>query len=612
MSTGVCVLSYRTVVETQTPFNSTHLSRAFLNHLAKGWGVFPLASIALALLFAVAGPQTSADAASTQRSIREWVSCTGTEDDTSGAIEAFDAARFNAFTLVVDCPVRLHSGLAIDRGIFIDHDTTVEFTGAGKFIVDNMFHPAFIIANSSNIVLTNWNVEWVGSVPVDPNFRGYELGGKFVDAGGLVQPSAAFNDLVLTKWLETHRSIVFEGTHGWIKSVWVGGVNPSAVFFITGNAADVVFTGLKLYVPATAGGSHFMPVAFSLSQNWKSDQTVSAWTPANAQHRAVPHRLTFSGILLDGTLMGWLGNVRDTMFENIVSLRYGDLQDDRGAHVGGIRKWFPPPHLFYLNYNDAGDPQLFNSNIHIDHVMDAGRRVGVARDRGGLDGLSGYALSLKLGCTECSVDHYDSFRPDGFMDVLPSNGLTVSNVIAMFDSEFINNIFPAGLRFPAIGYKDVTFENIQMWDTAASTIRGPLGSAWSPTNVGIVFTNVHLWMNRWAGSGLPLPTIGGLSNNVSVQLGMSSQSMHVSHLVNGTVSSTLTVNPTTVRPGAATVLSWMSSGASSCVASGAWSGSVGTSGSHVAKVGAANNYDFNLKCANSAHASNTTLRVAAQ
>jgi hypothetical protein len=107
-------------------------------------------------------------------------------------------------------------------------------------------------------------------------------------------------------------------------------------------------------------------------------------------------------------------------------------------------------------YTFAGDRlQTFTGLIHIDSVLDWGPRVGVARDKGGTDTISGYAMSLKLGCNSCSVDHYGSNRPDGFMDVLPSYGLTVSNVFAEFDSSFLKNVYTAGLRFPATGYHNV-------------------------------------------------------------------------------------------------------------------------------------------------------------
>jgi hypothetical protein len=501
--------------------------------------------------------------------------------------------------------------LAIDRSIFIDNGTTVEFTGSGKFSVDNMFHPAFVIANSNSITLTNWNVEWDGVVPINPNVGGYELGGKFVAAPGSLQPAGAFNDLVLTPWLTANRSISFNETQGWVKAIWVGGVNISAVFYITGDTSDVVFTGLKLYVPSTVGADHFLPMAISLSANWKSSQTVNGKTPETTQYAAVPHTLTFSNIDFDGTLMGWQGNVQDTMFENITSHRYADLQDASGGNVGGIGKWFPPPHLFYLNVQ-AADPGLFNSNIHISNVLDQGPRLGVARDKGGADGMSGYALSLKLGCTMCSVDTYTSYRPDGFMDVLPSDGLTVSNVIATFDSVFLNNVFPGGIRFPSTGYSHVTFENVQLKDTAESTVHAPIGNAPYPTNDSIVFTNVQVTMNRWAGPDLGLPTIAGLTNQVALDFTMSAQLMKVSHLIKAAAMVTLKGTPTTVHPGASTILSWSSKDASSCTASGPWSGSVGTSGTRTIKVASAGTLDFNLACQNASVSSSATMRVIAQ
>jgi hypothetical protein len=564
---------------------------AFVRALMKAAGPLSIVSIALALSLAAAA---DAAAAVVKKSIHDWVSCSGVVDDTSGAIEAFAAARHGAFTLVVDCPVRLHSGAAIDRGIFIDSGTAVEFTGSGKFFVDNMFHPAFVIANSNHITLTNWNVEWDGVVPMNPNFGGYLFEGKWVAAPGITQPAGAFNDLVLSKWLTTNRSISFNETHGWVKSIWIGGINPAAVFFVTGDTSNVVFTGMKLHVPSFAGGDHFMPMAFSLSANWKSNQTVTAQTPETTRYVAVPHSLTFSGIDLDGTLMGWQGNVQDTMFEDITSHRYGDLQDANGSNVGGHGKWFPPPHLFYLNTH-ATDPGLFNSNIHIANVVDEGPRIGVARDKAG-NGGSGYALSLKLGCTDCSVDTYKSTRPDGFMDVLPSDHLTVTNVHAVFDSEFINNLYPAGLRFPASGYSFVTFGNVNMTDTAAATVHPPIGNAPNPTNDGIVFTNVQVAMNRWAGSDLPLPTIAGRTNRVALDFTMSGQLMKVVHQQNAAVALTLKSAPTTLRPGASTELTWASKDAGACSASGAWSGGLGTSGSRVVKVSAPGSHDFTLNC----------------
>ncbi|GAC1307195.1 MAG: hypothetical protein NVSMB10_12540 [Steroidobacteraceae bacterium] len=458
------------------------------------------------------------------QSIRSYVSCSGTSDDTSGATKAFAAAKNSAFTLVVDCPVRLHSGIAVDRGIFIDSGTSVEFTGNGRFIVDNLFHPAFVIADANHINLTRWNVVWDGVLPITGSTGGYEIDGKFVPAaaGTLTQPAGAFNDLVLTKWLAANRSVRFDGGQGWVKSIWVGGVNPAAVFFITGDSSDITFQDLRLTAPAGAGGDHFVPMAVSFSPNWKSNQAVNGKTPHSAQYAAVPHGVRFSGVFFDGTLMGWQGNVRDADFDNVESHRYGDLQDANNGNSGGYGKWYPPPHLFYLNYADQGDPALYNSNIHISNVRDIGPRVGVARDKGGTDGVSGYANSLKLGCTHCSVDNYTTARPDGFMDVLPSEDLTITNVKATYDSGFLNNVFP-GLRFPAKGYRRVRFENVVLTDTADSPLKGPIGDAGNDGNDGVTFKNVKVILTRWSGAQPPTPKVAGKNNDVRIEYEIVSQ-----------------------------------------------------------------------------------------
>ena len=557
-------------------------------------------------------PAPAPVSAAVKKSISAWVSCGTAADDSAGAAKAFAAAKNNAFTLVVDCPVHLQTGLAVDKGIFIDNGTTVEFTGTGKIYVDNLFHPAFVIANSSNITLTNWNVEWDGIVPVNPDVGGYVLNGKTVTSAGQGQPAAYFNDSILTPWLQTNRGVVFDETQGYVKSIWQGAADLMAIVYITGDSSNVVFTGLKLSVPATAGGDHFLPMGVAFAPNWNSSQTVTGKTPRTSAYETAPHGITFSGVDFDGTLMGWQGTVRDALFENVTSHRYGDVMDANGGTTGGIGKWFPPPHLFYLNYTASGDPGLFNTNIHISNVNDMGLRVGVARDKGGSDTVSGYTLSLKLGCTECSVDTYTSNRPDGFMDVLPSSDLAVSNVTATFDSSFINNAFPAGIRFPSSGYSHVTFNNVQLKDLAETTIEGILSNATSASNDTLVFSNFQITLNSWAGSDLPIPTIGGPSNSVALNYTMTNQSMKVSYLEKGSVQSTLKAAPVSVSPGSSTVLTWNSRDATSCTVAGAWTGSVTTSGTKAVKLGTSGSNNFGLDCQNSTVAAATSLLVMAE
>jgi hypothetical protein len=288
------------------------------------------------------------------------------------------------------------------------------------------------------------------------------------------------------------------------------------VFFVTGDSGNVKVTGMRLHAPAGAGGERFVPVAFSLSSNYRSNQRVTSATPRTPQYVAIPHNLVFSDIDLDGYYMGWQGNIQNATFEKIRGHRYADLQDANGENVGGVGKWFAPPHLFYLNYLLTGDPGLFNRNIRIHDVVDAGPRVGVARDKGGSDSGSGFDMSLKIGCIDCSVDQYTSTRPDGFVDVLSSEGLTISNVNASYDSSFLNHLY-SGWRFPQAPYKRVTFKNIVFRDVAASSVQQPISGANQASNEGIVFSNVHVEINHWEGKGQLLPVIAGSGNSVDLE-----------------------------------------------------------------------------------------------
>ncbi|HWS66154.1 MAG TPA: hypothetical protein VN325_25620 [Steroidobacteraceae bacterium] len=483
----------------------------------------PTISMILCAALLTVAAQGLAAQGTARKSISAWVKCGGGGDEFVGVARAFEAARHSAFTLLVDCPVRIHIGTDIARTIFIDDRTSVEFSGEGRLIIDNVFHPAFVIANSSDIVLANWNLEYDASLPVDMKTGGYENAGKFVASDRNAPASGAFSDLRLTEWLSRNRNIKFDKSQGSVSPIWVGPTNTSAVFFVTGDSGNVKVTGMRLHAPAGAGGERFVPVAFSLSANYKSNQRVTSATPRTPQFVAVPHGLVFSDIDLDGYYMGWQGNAQNATFEKVRAHRYGDLQDANGENVGGVGKWFAPPHLFYFNYLITGDPGLFNRNLRIHDVVDGGPRVGVARDKGGSDSGSGFDMTLKIGGINCSVDQYTSTRPDGFVDVLSSDGLTISNVNASYDSSFLNDQY-SGWRFPQGPYKRVTFKNIVFKDMAASSLQQPITAANLASNEGIVFSNVRVEINHWAGKGELLPVIVGTGNSVDLEYSITGES----------------------------------------------------------------------------------------
>jgi hypothetical protein len=348
-------------------------------------------------------------------------------------------------------------------------------------------------------------------------------------------------------------------------------------------------------VPSTAGAERFVPVVFQFSPNYKSNQKVTANMPLTAQFYAVPHDLTFSNITLDGTYMGWVGGVQNAVFEHIRSHRYADLQGPQGENVGGVGKWFAPPHLFYLNYETKGDSALFNRNIRIHDVVDDGPRIGSARDKSGEEKLSGYALSLKIGCNDCSVDSYTSTRPDGFLDVLFADGLTISNVNATYDSTFLNNLFP-GWRFPSSPYSNLTFENILLKDSAASAGYPPIGDSPVSTSKNIVLRNVQVKLNGYSGSRPLLPNIVGQGNQVALDYSIAADASRIVSMQKGSGSLSLQGTPVALSAGGSVALTWKSKNANSCAAGGAWTGSVPTEGSRTVQLTRPGNYHFSLKC----------------
>jgi hypothetical protein len=370
----------------------------------------------------------------------------------------------------------------------------------------------------------------------------------------------------------------------------------------------VTVTGMRLYAPPTAGADRFVPMAFSMSANYKSNQNVTSATPQIAAHVAVPHNLTFYDIDFDGIYMGWQGTSQNAVFDKVRSHRYSDLQDAHGGNVGGVGKWFAPPHLFYLNYNIVGDHGLFNKNLRVHDVVDAGPRIGTPRDKGGADTLSGYADSIKIGGVDCSVDTYISKRPDGLMDVLSSNGLTVSNVTGTYNSAFLNNLFP-GLRFPQLPYKNVTLDNVSLTDTASSSVRLPISSAAGASNENVVFKNVRTVINRWSGSGVPLPVIAGTGYSMSMDVSILDTDSRVAIATSPGLEVSLQATPAKLKVGDITTLKWVAKGATSCSTNGAWAGSVSSGGSRVVTAASAGSYDYVFYCQNPGSSSSAVLAI---
>jgi len=449
------------------------------------------------------------------RSIRDFgVECNGT-DQYENVQTAFNAAANNAFELIVDCPVTIHTEKLLNKTVFIGSDTTVSFTSAGVFYVDNVLQPAFAIMNSSNIALFDWNIVYTGSLGVGlPDHTGYK-----------------FNDVTATSWLGENRNIVFaRGEH----SQWQDTYNTGAIFYIVGEDSNVVFSGFhitaktvleaggKSQLPVSAAAG-FIPCVFTFGSNWKSGtakhpNVIRDGEPLTSKNGANPTDLTFDNITLDGTIMGFVGSaISNSRFTNITSIHYSDVQDVDGHHIGGDidpsnnGPWTPPPHLFYFINWISPTEIVANSNLSFTNINDAnldasGRqitydmthtvnpnRVGGPRDTVALlrqqhRAQSGYALSIKIMCGissenaakrvngGCTVNNYTSYRPDGFLAVSDLNNVSFQNVKATFDSNYTDGLpmYRPGIWFPG-SYSNLTFKNVVLTDVAAHALTAPIG-----------------------------------------------------------------------------------------------------------------------------------------
>ncbi len=456
------------------------------------------------------------------RSIRTFgAACDGRTDDRDVLQKAITAAQHKTFKLLIDCPMFIHTGMDIGRPIYIENETTIEFARTpnnlpwsqnGQFTVDNVLTPAFVMVNVHDINLIGWKIEYRGGTPVDWLTGGYYNNGIWVPSTGRAPSTGSFNDIARKNYMARYKGVTFNR----VNPVWSGPANASAIVSLWGSVSNLYVKNFYLFVGKNAKGSQFAPMVFSSNIEWKSWQAVDNTTPVNGTYAAVPRNIVFDGVALDGYYMGFQGKFQNTTFKTIRGYRYGDLQDDNGGTIGGVGKWFPPPHLFYINY-DITQTGLDNQNLVVQDVIDVGTRVGAVRDVPGTPG-SGYANSLKIGGNNVIVDHYVSYRPDGFADILGGRNMTFQNVYATYDSSFLGNLY-SSLRFPVAApysYQGLTMKNITLIDTAAVTSRAPVASSTVAENSNVTI-DINATINKWANGRTQTPVFTGTGINLNVR-----------------------------------------------------------------------------------------------
>ncbi len=95
------------------------------------------------------------------KSIKQWVSCNETIDETNQVAAALAAAANNAFVLNVDCPVRFHTGAAANQSISVPDGVTLQFTGSGEFLTGDGGPPALSVDHLELVTFIDYNQSYV-------------------------------------------------------------------------------------------------------------------------------------------------------------------------------------------------------------------------------------------------------------------------------------------------------------------------------------------------------------------------------------------------------------------------------------------------------------------
>jgi hypothetical protein len=95
------------------------------------------------------------------KSIKQWVSCSETIDETNQLAAAITAAANGAFVLQVDCPVRLHTGTAASNSVNVPDGVTVKFTGSGEFLSGYGGPPALAVDHPQLVTFVDYNQSYL-------------------------------------------------------------------------------------------------------------------------------------------------------------------------------------------------------------------------------------------------------------------------------------------------------------------------------------------------------------------------------------------------------------------------------------------------------------------
>lgn len=425
------------------------------------------------------------------------IDTTGVADSQAGFVLAQAVALALGRPLIVDCKVKIAIGIDDSKCIFLRAGTSILGTPAGELIVDNSYIPAFIFHHSTDVVIRDLNVRYVGGAPWDDTIAPYPT------------LRSHFNDVVMKGDMAANFGNTFSGSGS---SLFSGHTNPQAVFYMIGGCARVSFNNVRIYAPQGANAANFVPVCITINNQWTPNTLVpNNNQPVTASVAVQPLDIDIINCRFDGFYMGIVGQ-GGARISGLKCYRYSDLQKADGTGVGGNANYFAPPHAVYLN---DPDPSFTGWTREIINVFDYGVYVGGAVRRAA--GASGSCLSFKISpCQNTTVDGYTSLRPDGFMDCLTNsygNAFgSLKNLNFVYDSR--TQTFDAasiwGVRFPSSApYQYLTIDGLIGRDLNPAPTQFPIVNISNINNQNCDFKGVKMYLNDWPVSGNPGFSLSG-------------------------------------------------------------------------------------------------------
>lgn len=396
--------------------------------------------------------------------------------------------------------------VGIDRDMFLD----VEETGVksiflpsnchikgfkdAKLIYNNLLSPAFYIALSDNVTITDLHLEYDNSYDATygANTAGYS-------------DDFLINLQQLRNYMRDYKGVTFNG----IFPVDRGFVSFYATFLIEGSQ-NIRFENLKV----TAKGDNanqFVREFVKMKEQYPENSTVNSTSDPKRQVKNV----FVKNIEIDGYLMGFQGLVDGFEMQDVNAYRWSDMQASDGSAMGGwdgTNHNFPPPHLIYLNRDLSTEHNT--KNVVIKNTHDHGLYTGSNNLRQTTGENIGYCGSLKLvdDIENVVVDNYKSFRRDGLADL----GSIVNGYFNNLYSEGQQGVFDQSMKYVSLRFlgdmDTVIFNNITVIDNSTQNLENFPVSFNSGNNV--TYNNFQVKVKNISVTGIGFFGISGDNNKI--------------------------------------------------------------------------------------------------